>query len=94
MAWWQKAEELAKKEHEKYQVIDPWEDDIYDYLEIDTPRQMQFVSIEAIFSRLGILVGKTNRNHGERLKAIMTRLGYEKTVKKINGQTKRGYFKK
>ncbi|WGM04045.1 VapE domain-containing protein [Arsenophonus nasoniae] len=91
---WQRAEELAKKEHEKYQVIDPWEDDIYDYLEIDTPRQMQFVSIEAIFSRLGILVGKTNRNHGERLKAIMTRLGYEKTVKKINGQTKRGYFKK
>lgn len=91
---WQKAEQLAKKEHDQYRVKDSWEDDIYDYLEIDTPRQMQFVSIEAIFSRLGILVGKTNRNHGERLKAIMTRLGYEKTVKKINGQTKRGYFKK
>ncbi|HGJ5880940.1 MAG TPA: VapE domain-containing protein, partial [Arsenophonus nasoniae] len=91
---WQRAEELAIKVHEEYRVKDSWEDDIYDYLEIDTPRQMQFVSIEAIFSRLGILVGKTNRNHGERLKAIMTRLGYEKTVKKINGQTKRGYFKK
>ncbi|HGJ5866168.1 MAG TPA: VapE domain-containing protein [Arsenophonus nasoniae] len=91
---WQKAEELAVKVHDEYRVTDSWEDDICDYLEIGSPKEMQFVSIEAIFSRLGLMVGKTNRNHAERLKAIMSRLGYEKGRKKINNQYKRGYLKK
>ncbi|QBY47010.1 VapE domain-containing protein [Arsenophonus nasoniae] len=90
---WQKAEELAKKEHEQYRVKDSWEDDLFEYLEIGTKREMQFVSTEALFSRLGLMVGHTNRNHAERLKAVMSAFGYDKAKKRINGQEKRGYFK-
>ncbi len=57
---WQKAEQLAKKEHEQYRVQDSWEDDLYQYLEIGTKKEMQFVSTESLFSRLGLIVGSTN----------------------------------
>ncbi|HGJ5866209.1 VapE domain-containing protein, partial [Arsenophonus nasoniae] len=90
---WQRAEQLAKNEHEQYRVKDSWEDDLYEYLEIGTKREMQFVSTEALFSRLGLMVGHTNRNHAERLKAVMSAFGYDKAKKRINGQEKRGYFK-
>ncbi|HGJ5883479.1 VapE domain-containing protein [Arsenophonus sp.] len=91
---WQKAEQLAKKEHEQYRVQDSWEDDLYQYLEIGTKKEMQFVSTEALFSRLGLIVGHTNRSHAERLKTIMNRFGYEKGIKRINNVLKRAYFKK
>lgn len=54
---------------------------------------MSFVSIQALFSRLGIVVGQTNRSHSERLKVIMTHLGYEKGQGKVDGCHKKGYRK-
>ncbi|HGJ5880729.1 MAG TPA: hypothetical protein ACHBZ9_17220 [Arsenophonus nasoniae] len=91
MAWWQKAEELAKKEHDQYRVKDSWEDDLYDYLEVGSNRQMGFVSNEALFSRLGLMTGSANRFHGERIRAIMSKLGYKTGFKRIEGKIKRGY---
>ncbi|HGJ5880939.1 MAG TPA: hypothetical protein ACHBZ9_18330 [Arsenophonus nasoniae] len=91
---WQKAEELAKKEHDQYRVKDSWEDDLYEYLEIGTKREMQFVSTEALFSRLGLVVGQTNNFHAERLKNVMGVFGYEKGRKRIDGKQKYGFSKR
>ncbi|HGJ5863060.1 VapE domain-containing protein, partial [Arsenophonus nasoniae] len=88
---WQKAEQLAKNEHEQYRVKDSWEDDLYQYLEMGTKREMQFVSTEALYARLGLITGNTNRGHAERLRNVMLAFGYEKGQGRVNGQFKKGY---
>ena len=91
---WQQAEELARKVHDDFRVIDPWEDALADYLELDNDhaKPMECATTETLFSRLGIDIGRVSAVQHNRLSAIMARFGYEKGQRRINGKQTRGYF--
>ena len=90
---WQQAEELARKVHDNFRVIDPWEDVLENYLELDNDHAnpLDFVTVEALFSRLGMDMGRVGNSQHNRLHAIMTRFGYEKSRPRVNGRKERGY---
>ncbi|WGM09147.1 VapE domain-containing protein [Arsenophonus nasoniae] len=90
---WQRAEELAKKEHDQYMVTDPWEDVLIDYLQTPAGYNKKFITNHDLFIQLQLPIGNSNRFHAERVNKIMEKLGYKKVLMKIKGQVSRGYSK-
>lgn len=85
---WQDAYQLAKAEHHKFKVGDPWQEHIAEWLErddMDGPRDT-FRTIDVLLSALGFSVQKITRKDEIRVAKVLRMLGYEKGNKRIGGQ--------
>lgn len=87
---WRDAYELAKAEHAKFKISDPWQELIAAWLACDDftgPRAGAPVRLEEVMvSALGFKPGQIGRRDWVRAGKVMRSLGYEKKKREKNGQ--------
>jgi predicted P-loop ATPase len=84
----------AGEEQNKRRQRDPWEDDIVSYVSNMTPRSdgRKFVPSSLIWEALGIEKARRDRVSLNRFGEIMTRLGFENTTQRWEGEPVSGYI--
>jgi hypothetical protein len=91
--WHGKTPELAKAEHQKFKVGDPWQEPVAEWLErddMDGPRSAGVVrTIDVLVSCLGFSVQKITRKDELRVAKVLRILGYEKSDKRLRGTLSR-----
>jgi hypothetical protein len=87
---WRDALELARAEHHKFKVVDPWMDPILDWLareDMDGPRDRNLVRMhDVLTSALGLTTAKIGGKEAARVGKVLTLLGYERVVRTLDGR--------
>lgn len=94
---WREAYALAKAQHADFKVVDAWQERIEAWLEgddFDGPRADSGVQYAQIFaSALGLRTGEQNRVARERVRRVMTNLGWCYLNLRVAGQQRKAWFK-
>jgi predicted P-loop ATPase len=86
--WWldREDEKLAAVEQEQRITDDPWEEPIVEWLSDATRKSLKHVSISRLLTdAVGMTTEKMGRSHQTRVGRIMTRLGWKRDRKRIDG---------
>lgn len=94
------AARLAKAEHESFTQVDEWEDEVITMLETKKDEHGVLFGDREVLKQdelyleaAGVPVGSRNNLTGRRLRDVMTRLGYEYSIRRIDGKPIRGFHK-
>lgn len=97
---WQDAERLAKAEHAKFTVHDSWEEIVSTWLQTpdidDTkPIDREWIKTSDVLSgALNIDARGSNTGNEKRVAKVLKALGYERTVKRVDGRPMKVFARK
>ena len=77
---------VAAEGQQERMIIEPWEEILSEFLDGRT----NFVTNEEIYGRLAIASERRNGNIGQKVNAILTRLGFERTRRRVGGEDGQG----
>lgn len=97
---WQQADELAKEVHGQHEMQDAWEPRVANWMvqpgfggELPPEKRPYLTGIEVLTEALGFEAKHVSRREEMRIAAVLTRLGYSRSRRRINGNQFWGWWK-
>lgn len=96
---WQKAEELARGEHEKYAVRDPWEQLVEQWASTvepftgEKPCDQPFTAVDALLHAVKLDARHIGQSAKDRMSGVLKSLGFEQIRTYVDGKRVRAYVR-